>query len=121
MTSQKRSVEQHELFSMRKPNLPELATYRVVLFILLHLHTAAIYKTSLLQRYKQTLDCFRLVFIRDHLTYIIVVVLSRNGKTEFLSFEDAVAFRIWNHSHAVLVSRVFGGLILLQRVEMGRD
>src|ERR1700733_12689448 len=106
---------------MRKPNLPQLATYRVSLFILLYLHTAAIYKASLLQRYKQTVDCFRLVFVRDHLTHRIVVVPSRNCKAEFLSFENAAAFRIWDHSYAVLASRIFGGLVLLQRVEMGRD
>src|SRR2546423_15471329 len=98
---------------MRKPNLPQLAAYRVFLFILLYLHPAAIYKTSLLQRYKQAVDCFRLVFVRDHLTYRIVVVSSRNSKAEFLSFEDAAAFRIWDHSYAVLASRIFCGLILL--------
>ena len=106
---------------MRKPNLSQLAIYRVFLFILLYLHPAAIYKTSLLQRNKQAVNYFWLVFIRNHLTYRIVVVSSRNSKAEFLSFEDAAAFRIWDYSYTVLASRIFGGLILLQRVEMGRD
>src|SRR5277367_5319846 len=106
---------------MRKPNLPQLATYRVSLFILLHLHTAAIHKTSLLQRYKQAVDRFRPVPVSDHLAYRIVVVPSRNCKAEFLGLEDAAALRIWDYCHAVLASCAFGGLVLLQRVEVGRD
>ena len=54
----------------------------------------------------------------------ILMLLAERARPEqrpLIHFEDAAAFRIWDHSYAVLASRIFGGLILLQRVEMGRD